>query len=307
VKAGDVIVRLGPLAWPDPLTIYEEVPPLKGTQLAVEILRDGQRQTLDAIKPDSNGKIGVAPMVAQPAIVGRTLANSPIAGANLPAGSRIVSIDGQAVETWSDVQRLLQAIAERETGTASVSVSMVFELNLADRPRETYALVLGPDEFEALRGASWEMGEMIAFMPKEVTLIAQTPWEAIGLGIHRTHIVMVQTYQTLARLFQGSVPAKALRGPVGIADIGTQIVQAKGWTFLMFFLGLISVNLAVLNFLPLPIVDGGLMVFLLIEKVKGSPVSPAVLTAANVIGLALLGSLFLFVTFHDISRLVTGG
>ncbi len=313
LKEGDVVARLGPLAWPDPLTIFTEVPRFRGTELPVEVLRVGRRETLKPIKPDGKGKIGVVPLSAQPAIVGRTLPGSPAAAANLPPGSRIISIADQPVETWNDVQRVLQDAAGGAPAEAVddaeplLTIPVTFELALAEHPRETYDLALGKTDLDKLREAQWAMGEMVAFMPKEVTLVAKTPWEAIALGIHRTHIVMVQTYQTLARLFQGSVPAKALRGPVGIADIGTQIVTNKGWTFLMFFLGLISVNLAVLNFLPLPIVDGGLMVFLLIEKIKGSPVSPAVLTAANVIGLALLGSLFLFVTFHDISRLVTGG
>ncbi len=104
-------------------------------------------------------------------------------------------------------------------------------------------------------------------------------------------------------MFRGTVPLKGLRGPVGIADIGTQIATTKGWTWLIFFLGMISVNLVVINFLPIPIVDGGLMVFLLVEKIKGSPVHPRFLAAANVVGLALIGSVFVFTLYHDITRL----
>ena len=71
----------------------------------------------------------------------------------------------------------------------------------------------------------------------------------------------------------------------------------------MFFLGLISVNLVVINFLPIPIVDGGLMVFLIVEKIKGSPVSARVQTAAMVVGLVLIASIFLITLFYDVSRL----
>ncbi|MEM9884005.1 MAG: site-2 protease family protein, partial [Planctomycetota bacterium] len=66
------------------------------------------------------------------------------------------------------------------------------------------------------------------------------------------------------------------------------------------------VNLAVLNFLPIPIVDGGLMVFLIIEKLKGSPASPKVQTVAALLGIAGLACVFLYVTFNDIARIVTG-
>jgi regulator of sigma E protease len=71
----------------------------------------------------------------------------------------------------------------------------------------------------------------------------------------------------------------------------------------LFFLGIISANLAVINFLPLPIVDGGLMVFLLIEKIKGTPVSLRVQVATQVVGLALIIGVFVFVTYQDVVRM----
>jgi regulator of sigma E protease len=76
----------------------------------------------------------------------------------------------------------------------------------------------------------------------------------------------------------------------------------RGWIDLFYFLAIISANLAVINFLPLPIVDGGLMVFLIIEKIKGSPISMRVQVATQVVGLILIGSAFAFVTIQDIFR-----
>jgi len=73
---------------------------------------------------------------------------------------------------------------------------------------------------------------------------------------------------------------------------------------LLFFFAVISANLAVLNFLPIPIADGGMMVFLIIEWITGKPVSPVVQNAAALIGIVLLGSLFLLVTFNDLTRLL---
>jgi regulator of sigma E protease len=72
---------------------------------------------------------------------------------------------------------------------------------------------------------------------------------------------------------------------------------------MLFFLAFLSANLAVINFLPLPIVDGGLMVFLIIEKIKGSPVSIKTQVVTQIIGIALIGTTFLFVTFNDISKI----
>jgi regulator of sigma E protease len=93
-----------------------------------------------------------------------------------------------------------------------------------------------------------------------------------------------------------------MSGPLGIINLGGQIAQSSTVKFL-FFLAMISANLAVINFLPLPIVDGGLMVFLLIEKIKGSPVSLRVQVATQMIGIFLIVSLFLLVTYNDAVRL----
>ena len=75
---------------------------------------------------------------------------------------------------------------------------------------------------------------------------------------------------------------------------------------MLFFLGLISVNLAVINFLPIPIVAGGLMLFLIVEKLKGSPVSARIQTAAFIVGIVLIGSIFLLTLYYDAGRILGG-
>jgi regulator of sigma E protease len=96
---------------------------------------------------------------------------------------------------------------------------------------------------------------------------------------------------------------KRIRGPVGIVDIGTQVAD-RGVTYLVFFLGIISVNLAVINFLPIPIVDGGLFRVLVYEKLRGRPPSLAVQNAATIIGVTLIATVLLVVTWNDLARLV---
>ena len=115
--------------------------------------------------------------------------------------------------------------------------------------------------------------------------------------------VMTSTYVTFARLFQGSVKIEHLKGPVGIADVGTKVAR-KGFVWLLFFLALISVNLAVVNFLPIPIADGGHFIFLLYEQITGKPVSVAVQNVAAIAGLMLVIGMFLLVTYNDIANLI---
>ena len=94
-----------------------------------------------------------------------------------------------------------------------------------------------------------------------------------------------------------------LKGPVGITHLGT-LVSDRGFIWLLFFLAMISVNLAVVNFLPLPIVDGGQFLFLVYEALRGRPVPIAVQNAVTMVGLVAIGALFLLVTYNDIRNLL---
>jgi regulator of sigma E protease len=105
-------------------------------------------------------------------------------------------------------------------------------------------------------------------------------------------------------MFGGSISPKNLMGPLGIFTAGTQFAF-KGMDWLVWFLAMISANLAVVNFLPIPVVDGGHFVFLLLEKIQGKPVSQRTQSIAQVVGLALLLGVFLLVTYQDIARMIS--
>jgi regulator of sigma E protease len=111
-----------------------------------------------------------------------------------------------------------------------------------------------------------------------------------------------QVFLTIDRVSRGSVGVDQLQGPVGILHTGTQ-VASEGFMFMLFFLALISVNLAVVNLLPIPIADGGLFLFLLYEKFRGRPPSIAFQNAAAMAGIALVAGLFLLTFYNDLARL----
>ena len=139
--------------------------------------------------------------------------------------------------------------------------------------------------------------------PELILLKGENILHAVLIGLHKTYYFILQVYETMNRMiFSRSVGVEALSGPVGIVSIGGQIARA-GLVEFLFFLAIISANLAVINFLPLPIVDGGLMVFLIIEKIKGSPVSLRVQVATQMIGLFLIIGAFIFVTYQDVLRM----
>ena len=139
--------------------------------------------------------------------------------------------------------------------------------------------------------------------PETQLLKGENALDAVRIGVYKTYFFIVQVYQIMERMiFSRSIGVENMSGPLGIVSIGGQIARA-GLVEFMFFLAILSANLAVINFLPLPIVDGGLMVFLIIEKIKGSPVSLRVQVATQLIGLALIIGAFLFVTYNDALRL----
>jgi regulator of sigma E protease len=104
-------------------------------------------------------------------------------------------------------------------------------------------------------------------------------------------------------MFKRLIPASELGGPIRIAEMAGQTLET-GWLNLIYFTALLSVNLGILNLLPIPILDGGHLVFLSIEAVRRKPMGEMALMRAQQVGMALLGTLMLFVFYNDIARLV---
>jgi len=306
VERGDILALVGDTRYPSIDQVADEVEEAEGQPIPVIVWRDGREVDLGTITPRGN-RLGLHLNVAyEDALISRVLPQTPAAALEqsdepLPAGSRVIAVAGQAVGDWGDVQRELQARAE----AGERSIPLTIELAVVDSPEMQATLTLDEPAAEALAAAYWSDPREIFLKTLDVTVKGANMVEAAGIGIRKTHEFMLQTYVTLVRLFQGTVKMSHLRGPVGIVDEGTRIAT-RGFSYLLFFLGLISVNLAVINFLPIPIVDGGHIVFLAIEKIKGSPVSVKVQTWASIAGLALIGFVFLTTLWYDVGRLLGG-
>ena len=128
--------------------------------------------------------------------------------------------------------------------------------------------------------------------------------EAVGLGLKETGTSLSMVYRLLQRMVQGQISPKMLSGFVGIGEQAGMAFE-QGWSQFLLFLTMISANLAVLNFLPIPVLDGGHMVFLIYEGIRGKPASERVIVGFTYAGLILILSLVVFSTsldFHIISR-----
>lgn len=132
------------------------------------------------------------------------------------------------------------------------------------------------------------------------------------MGVEETVSVLMNVYYSIKRMAEntltrsGGVGVQDVHGPVGIMRVAHE-EAAAGLGELAFFLAFISVNLAVINFLPLPVVDGGLMLFLIIEWIRGKPLNLKVQVIATLAGLALIVLTFVFVTLQDIVKWISGG
>lgn len=305
VKAGDMVAQIGSVSWPDPETLRTTVGNADGKPLKLVVKRKGDLVDLGNITPSHTGTIGIYLNAALDVpIISNTVANSPAsAGMELTPGSTITQIAGQNVANWSDMQRLL-ALAATDLPEDGGSIDVGYKLNMAGEIAGVAQVKIDKAQRQRLLMAQWIPHLVDGFADLRENQVAGSIWEAATLGVIKTKHYMLQTYVTLLRLFQGTVKASHLRGPVGIAYEGTRVAKL-GWTYLLFFLGLISVNLAVVNFLPIPVVDGGLMVFLILEKIKGSPVNMKVQNIATIVGLALILSIFVITLFYDLSRLVS--
>lgn len=146
----------------------------------------------------------------------------------------------------------------------------------------------------------------LEFQGQRRTLPAEGFSQAVSSGFHRTIRTVMIVYSTFRSLFQQRVSIKHLGGPIMIFRMGYS-AAGTSLSILVFFLGILSVNLAVLNFLPVPPLDGGQMVYLIAEKVRGRPLPDTAIYAGQWIGLALVLCLMVFVTYQDIYRwLFTG-
>ena len=132
---------------------------------------------------------------------------------------------------------------------------------------------------------------------------AENIGEAVTLGFRRTRDSIIEMWLTIRGLFSGRISHKALGGPIRIAETAYFFIK-QGVPDLILFLGILSVSLAVLNFLPIPVLDGGHFVFLCWEGIRGKPPSEKVVVAATYVGLALVLSLMAFVMYNDISALL---
>ena len=219
-------------------------------------------------------------------------ANSPASAAGLQAGDRIVKVDGQPLSQW-------QAFAAQVRDNPRKNMALDVERN-----GELVTLTLTPEakpgnEAEGFAGVI----PRVIPLPDEYKTVRQYgPFAAVGEASVKTWQLMKLTVSMLGKLITGDVKLNNLSGPISIAQ-GAGLSAEYGVIYYLMFLALISVNLGIINLFPLPVLDGGHLLFLAIEKIKGGQVSERVQDFSYRIGSILLVLLMGLALFNDFSRL----
>ena len=252
--------------------------------------------TKDDLDQDLLAKLGLRPFrPAVPARLGRIVEASPAERAGLHEGDRIAAIDAKPIATWDAFTTVVRASAGK---TLSLDV---------DRGGQRIVLHAIP---EARKNGMGQLGveappELRAAYAKLETTVRYGPVEAAGKAAAKVWDLSVFSVKMLGRMVVGDVSWKNLSGPITIADYAGQSAKL-GWVTSLAFLALVSVSLGVLNLLPIPLLDGGHLVYYFAEIVRGKPVSERVLEIGQRFGLALLLGLTFFAFYNDINRLFTG-
>jgi regulator of sigma E protease len=303
LRAGDIIVAIQDVNDPTYQELRDITARYEGKSLPLKVLRTDangvERVVALSVKPryhaqDDRVVIGFLPTLdAAHAVVAKTIATADGPPAlEIPRGARIVTVNGEPVTSFYDIVEKIRSWEGRP---------VVLEYQLDGRIQG--AVTLAPTQAaNAVTVESTLPDEFIPFKPLERLYRADSPLHALEMGYRRTWGFIAQTYITLKRLISGLISPKNLMGPVGIITVSYHIVSQQPLVNYAYFLGLISATIAVINFLPIPPFDGGLIVLMLIEKVKGSALTERTQGIVAYAGWVLVLLLLIYVTFNDIVR-----
>ncbi|MEW6501237.1 MAG: RIP metalloprotease RseP [Thermodesulfobacteriota bacterium] len=229
--------------------------------------------------------------------IGQVAPDSPAAKAGIVAGDVIRAIDGKPISEWEQISEIV-----RQGNGAPVTL-------ILQRGSESVTVTGTPTRQEVKNIFGEKVGEryLLGISRSEELIFEKVSLlTALGAGFSQTWNLIYLTLLSLLKIIQKVVPASELGGPILIAQLAGQQMEA-GWMNLVYFMGLLSVNLGILNLFPIPILDGGHLLFFTVEGIMRRPLSMKTRELLQQIGLVLLISLMFFVFYNDIMRLIGRG
>ncbi|MDR0548923.1 MAG: RIP metalloprotease RseP [Deltaproteobacteria bacterium] len=288
----------------------------QGQSLAFTLIRDGRtldltltperKEWLNAFGMTASGwSLGFSPRVRP--IVGEVIDDKPAAKAGLATGDLILSIDGIKTPDWTDIIKTIRRkhqteVVDGETIHQKPSPMAVEVL----RDGQTLTLTITP-----VLEPTYEVDGKTAFVPilgfkpkQEFLRESLGVFSSFAVGLNETWQVTKLTVETFVRLFQSKISVKVLGGPIMIAEVAGKKAR-EGLLDFIWVMALISVNLAIINLVPLPILDGGQLFFFLIEGLRRRPLSVRFREISQWVGATAMVALMVLVFYNDIHRWVT--
>lgn len=224
--------------------------------------------------------------------IGEVKEGYPAETAGIIAGDRVISVDGKDVELWEDFSDLIHA------KTSGENVSLRIE-----RGEQVVTLDVRPkvEVLKNLFGEDIKVGLIGVGPADETKLISYGFGKAVQLGAQRIVALTKVTYLAFFNMVIGKISMKELAGPVSIFKISGDAAK-MGFVAVLHLMAVLSINLAIINLFPIPVLDGGYLFFLLLEKIKGKPLSIKTQEIAMRIGMSLLAVLMIFVFYNDFNR-----
>lgn len=227
--------------------------------------------------------------------IGEVMANTPAEKAGLMEGDNIVGIDGVPVTQWDEMTEIIHGNPGKTMNLEVKRDNRLLQISITPE-RKNVADIFGEEK---------EIG-LIGIKPSGSTFIKKTTiMHAFTDSIIRTGEMCVLTVLSIVKLIQRVIPMDTVGGPILIVQMAGEQASRGALNFFVF-MAIININLGVLNLLPIPILDGGHLVFLGIEAVRKKPLNEKVIAISQRIGLALLLTLMAVVLYNDVMRLITG-
>lgn len=272
-------------------------------------LANGERLELDfsqfSLGEAGNGAaLGVVPYMPplQP-VVGRLEPGSVAEQAGLKAGDRILAVNGMPVSNWQDFAEVTRASPGQKIAVLVMSASQQKTLRMTPASIEDPARLKGSGKRIGRVGVAPEVdAALLEGMRIEERY---SPLMALPKAIEKTWDTAVFSLKMFGRMLLGQVSWRNLSGPVSIADYAGQTAQ-NGWISFAGFLAVISIGLGVINLLPVPLLDGGHLMYYIVEVFRGRPVPERVMELGARAGMAVIGTLILIALYNDLLRLLNG-
>jgi len=227
--------------------------------------------------------------------VGEVLTKSPAASAGMMKGDTIISINSSRINQWDEMTKIIHNNPGR---------SLNFEVR---RKGEVIAFSIIPEKkrVKDIFGQDKEIG-LIGIKPSGNTFMRKSSLQGASTdSVRRTWEISVLTVVSIVKLIQRVVPMETIGGPILIVQMAGE-QASQGVLNFFLFMAIININLGILNLLPIPILDGGHILFLGIEAIRRKPLNEKVIAIAQRVGLALILLIMAFALYNDIMRLITG-